>query len=363
MKKISKKSFKIIISTIAVVVIISISIIIPIFWIPATYNIILSKPIHSGVSVPIGFAVNVPKMKNDVNYSAIGLYHFNSFTPENVMKMRPLQPKEGEFFWDDADYLVSLAENNSIPVHGHCLLWHEAVPNWMENYNGTKEQWRQMLKTHIQTVVGRYKGRIVSWDVVNEAFESDGFRETIWYTNIGKDYIKDAFIWAHEADPDAILYYNDFSISENNKKLNHALTYINNSIGEGVPIHGLGFQAHHTYDSPTVADIKSAVELVNLYNIKVRVSELDIKMNNKDLYHAYTKTLMDKQSERYSQVVEAYSHANNLTGITLWGFGDSFSWLRNSRPLEWPLLFDDQYNPKPCALSFKNALDQYFSQE
>ncbi|MBD3353394.1 MAG: 1,4-beta-xylanase [Candidatus Lokiarchaeota archaeon] len=329
------------------------------YVVPADYDVSLSEPIYTSSNIPIGVAVEPYKLKSSENYKTLATTHFNSFTPENVMKMGPIHPQEGEYNWEDADFLVEYAENNSMQIHGHCLVWHEQLPDWMENYDGTSQDWKNMLKLHIQTVVNRYKDNITSWDVVNEAFLSHDYRDTIWYEHIGADYIKYAFQWAHEADPDASLYYNDFSLCTNIPKLDFTVEKLGELIGEGVPIHGLGFQAHLTSQSFKYDIIVDAINKVNQLGIDIRVSELDISMNLLGCYQKYTDYICKKQQEFYSDVVRAFSKADSLTGITLWGIHDAGSWIRYFRGLDWPLLFDEEFNPKPCALSFQEALIQY----
>jgi endo-1,4-beta-xylanase len=325
----------------------------------AKYEISLEKPLHESSSVPIGAALSVNALKNDFLYRNLSITHFNSLTPENVMKMGPLRPSINKFYWNDSDYLLDFAEENDMVVHGHTLVWHQQVPGWLETYNGTKDQWRNLLKTHIQTTVGRYKGRIASWDVVNEAFQPGKYRETIWWEKIGPEYIKDAFVWAHEADPDAILYYNDFNLLGNPTKLDFTLQMIESLIDDEVPVHGIGCQAHIGVNYPSTVQIHAAIQKIDDLNLKLRISEFDICMNPGRLYWEYSNRLATLQSKRYSKVTEQFLLAGNLTGITLWGITDTSSWLHNENNLQWPLLFDEAYNPKPAAMAFSTALESH----
>ncbi len=323
---------------------------------PAEYEITLENPLYVASPVPLGAALDVNALKNDIEYQNLTLTHFNAVTPENVMKMGSLRPSFDTFYWNSSDYLVDFAEENDMVIHGHTLVWHEQVPSWLATYNGTTDQWRSLLKTHIQTIVGRYKGRIASWDVVNEAVIAGKYRETIWWEKIGPEYIKEAFIWAHEADPDAVLYYNDYNLFGNPTKLDFTLQMMADLIEDGVPVHGIGCQAHISVRYPSANQIRAAIQKIDAMNLKLRVSELDIPMNPIKLYWEYSARLATLQSKRYEEVTELILQANNLTGITLWGITDPSSWLHSEKKLQWPLLFDGDYNPKPAAMAFATAL-------
>ncbi len=333
----------------------------------AVYNVSLETPfsVAAGGDVVIGAAVHTRGLKTDTQYRAILEMHFNSITPENEMKMGLLRPNQTGYYWENADYLVDYAEGNNMTVHGHTLVWHSQVPGWLDDFaadpGNDKEAWRAMLKDHVQTVVGRYAGRVHAWDVVNEVVDvgtggENGYRKTIWYEKIGVDYIKDAFTWAHEADPNAKLYLNDYSLCADLEKLDFTLHLIAELQGEGVPIHGIGFQGHISLASPTVDTICQAVAMVNEYDVDVWVTELDIKAGG--IGAVYNNFIAGRQATRYSEVIEAFSGAERLVGISTWGVYDGSSWLHRpgENEFQWPLLFDEGYAPKPCAASFASAL-------
>jgi len=338
-----------------------------VFWllIPANYNVTLDTPFKDATSIPIGVAVDVYKLENDKEHEFLVRTHFNSIVAENAMKMGPLRPTIETFYWDEAEYLVDYAESIGATVHGHCLVWHEQVPDWVESFEGTKEDWENLLRTHIQTVVSHFKGRVASWDVVNEAINPYPFKhgellQTVWLENIGPEYIKYAFIWAHEADPDAVLYYNDYHLIHFPKKLEAVLELLNGLIAEGVPIHGLGFQGH-LYPLPNLANqVQRAVERVNREPFKVRISELDLEMNPIKIQRVYSVVLAEYQARLYESITKEFLNIQNLEGITLWGLSDKHSWLRSHRQEhDWPLLFDDEYKPKPAAERFLRTLQQH----
>ncbi|MDR3060687.1 MAG: endo-1,4-beta-xylanase, partial [Dysgonamonadaceae bacterium] len=202
---------------------------------------------------PVGAALSIQSLKNKTAYRNTVIKEFGSITAENAMKMGCLSKGKDTYFWDDADYLVDFASTNGMRVHGHCLVWYKqstnAMPTWIQNFQGSKEEWKQVMKEYIHTVVGRYKGKITSWDVVNEAIKDDGtFRtaeECIWTRNIGApEYIDWAFQCAHEADPDALLFYNDFGHEYSSAKRTAVNNLIKGMQDRGIPVHGIGLQMH-----------------------------------------------------------------------------------------------------------------------
>jgi endo-1,4-beta-xylanase len=334
---------------------------------PAQYHVILDIPLHvaAGGKVVIGAAVHTMGLQSDAQYRSILESNFNSITPENEMKMGLLRPNQTGYYWKNADYLVDYAESKNMTFHGHTLVWHSQVPDWLDQFAANpandRDAWRAMLKGHIQTVVGRYAGRIHAWDVVNEVVDvgsggENGYRKTIWYEKIGADYIKDAFIWAHQADPTAKLYWNDFGLDSDLNKLNFTLHLVAQLQGQGVPIDGIGFQTHISWTSPSADMMRQAVAMVNGYDVDVWVTELDITMSGRG--SVYTNFLAQRQASRYSEVVEVFSGAKRLVGISTWGIYDGSSWLHQpaQNKFTWPLLFDMNYDPKPCAASFMKAL-------
>lgn len=299
---------------------------------------------------PFGAALSISKMKNSEAYIGIVKNEFNSITAENAMKMSNLAPtKKDQYFWTDADYMVNFAEENQMRVHGHCLVWHNSLPSWVNNYNGTKEDWKTLLRDYITTVVSRYKGRIASWDVVNEILLDDGTpRQTIWYNKIGWEYVVLAFQYAHEADPDAILFYNEYGQEYSKTKLAAINDTVQNLISRGVPIHGIGLQMH-TNINQSAANMVNAIQQTAATGLIVHISELDIAMNrDKIATYVVTSTDLNTQKSRYRSITAAMfqiPEAQNW-GITTWGVGDNDSWLRGSP--DYPLLFDNYYKPKIC---------------
>lgn len=298
----------------------------------------------------------------------VGLKHFNVITPENVMKWEEIHPEPGTYNFEAADRLVEIAEANGKEIVAHTLVWHSQTPDWVfEDEEGnelSREALLERMRDHIHTIVGRYKGKIMGYDVVNEAFNGDGsFRESKWYNIIGEDFIAKAFEYAHEADPDAQLYYNDYQM-ENPEKRAGIHKHLEKMIADDVPIHGVGSQSHFSINNmPDYEQIeKSITEFADL-GIDVMITELDLNVlpasvyeydqdNRQDLYKdGLPEDVQQKLTEVYTDLFEIYlDHSEILTRVTFWGVSDDGSWL-NYLPFEqtnYPLLFDRNKDPKPA---------------
>jgi len=313
---------------------------------------------------PFGAAINITNLKNIPSYDSLVNAEFNSITAENTMKMASISTGKDKYYWNDVDYIVDFASQNDIRIHGHCLVWHQSIPSWLNKFTGTKEEWETILKNYITTVVSKYKGKIASWDVVNEALLDNGTPriESIWYKNIGWKYVELAFIYAHDADPDAVLFYNDYGQEYSTIKLNAINDTIRNMINRGIPIDGIGLQMHTNINQSTDL-ISNAINQTALIStskekkIKVHVSELDVALNpNKNINYIINSTDLEAQKARY-RIIAATMRAlpkEQNWGITTWGVIDSDSWLKNNP--DFPLIFDNNFNPKPCYKGILDAL-------
>lgn len=326
-----------------------------------------------GAALPAGDASNSVLGREDLQ--EIVVQHFSQITAENIMKPEFLQPSEGEFFYDDADDLIGFAENNGITVHGHTLVWHKRIADFMENCSGEVEC-SGYLTDHITNIVGNYKGRITSWDVVNEAFtddfgtdstyrnidtsETNGVFGSVWYREIGKDYIPLAFTTAHAADPDAELYYNDYNLEDNNTKVTAVLTMVNELIDDNIPIDGIGFQMHISLTEPLIEDIKAALTLATATGLKIKITEIDIRTNSNGSYDSYTNEVAQLLKERYQSIVSTYLEVvpkEQIGGISFWGVSDADSWIPDFYGYpDWPLLFDDELNAKEAIIGVASAM-------
>jgi endo-1,4-beta-xylanase len=303
--------------------------------------------------------------------------HFNSITPENCMKSEVLQPEEGKFDFALADQYVDFGQKNNMFIVGHTLIWHSQAPAWFFVDKDGKDVSREVLiermKNHIYTVVGRYKGRVNGWDVVNEAIEDDGsFRKSKFYEIIGEDYIRLAFEFAHEADPEAELYYNDYSMSKEGKR-DAVVKMVRNLQSQGVKIDGIGMQGHMTMDFPTLEEEEKSIVAFSETGVKVMITELDLTVlpspgtkvsADVALSYEYQKQLnpypnglpdsvAQAAHDRYAEFFRLFlRHADKIDRVTMWGLTDEDSW-RNNWPVpgrtDYPLLFDRNYQPKPIV--------------
>ena len=325
----------------------------------------------------IGAAVNAAQFtEKDDRGSAIIRGQFNSITPENVLKWENVHPRPDQYAFELPDQYVAFGERNSMFVVGHCLVWHSQTPAWVfRDDKGnfvTRDALLQRMHDHIQTVVGRYKGRIKSWDVVNEALNEDGtLRKSPWLTIIGEDYIAKAFQYAHEADPAAQLTYNDYSL-ENEPKRAGAIALVKKLEEQGVAITSVGLQGHDSLSWPALEQQDATISAFAKLGVKVVISELDIdvlptatKQQTADVsvsaeadpkLNPYANALPDAVQQdltkRYADLFGVFlKHRGVVTRVTFWGVTDADSW-KNNWPVRgrtnYPLLFDRQGQPKPA---------------
>lgn len=283
--------------------------------------------------------------------------HFNSITAENVMKPGPIHPKEDSFAWENADKIVEFAVANGMKVRGHTLCWHSQTADWMfqdeEGNQVSREVAMARLKDHITAVVSRYKGKVYAWDVLNEVIQDRDtntiFRETPWYKIIGEEYVAKVFEWAHEADPDALLVYNDYN-TENPDKRDRIYTMLKNLLDAGVPVHAVGLQGHWNITDPTEENLRASIDKFASLGLKVQVTELDVS-----IYGSRTDTIgIGFTPEREQKQIDLYKMAFNvfrekkdvINSVTFWNVTDRRSW-RDRRDMKvYPLLFDENAEPK-----------------
>jgi endo-1,4-beta-xylanase len=300
--------------------------------------------------------------------------HFSQLTAGNIMKMSYLHPGQDTFTFAQADDFLKFATDNGKTLHGHALIWHAdyQIPAFMKSYQGDKAAWLGMLKTHVQTIAAHFTGKVVSWDVVNEALnDGGGYRNSLFYQKTGADYIEQAFINARSADPVADLYYNDYNIESDPAKLQTMTEMLDGFIARSVPINGVGFQMHIFMDYPSISTISAAFKRAVDRNLKVKITELDIPINNPyssayqsgDIKTQLTTALSLAQKKRYCEVVKAYMDtvpAHLRGGVTVWGVSDPSSWLISAlfenRHSDWPLLFDAAYAGKPALRGVADGL-------
>lgn len=307
--------------------------------------------------IKMGAAVAINALKNDTEYRNLLIKEAGSITAENAMKMDAISKGKGIYNFTDADYIVAFALENNMRVHGHTLIWHQALPSWVATFNGDKEAWKAMMKQYIQDVVTHFKGKVTSWDVVNEAILDDGtMRPTIWLEKIGAEYIQLAFEYAHEADPSAILFYNEYGQEYSHTKQVAINKLVSDLIAAKVPIHGIGLQMH-TAITGNETRIKYAIRAAAAHNLKVHVSELDVAANpEEDETLTFTDELAKKQQDIYRYVTQAMMEVptENQFGITFWGITDKYSWLTAKH--DWGLPFDANFQRKPAYTGILQGL-------
>ncbi len=325
----------------------------------------------------IGAALNPEQFYGrDSLGAALVRQQFNSITPENVMKWEVIHPEPDRYDFTDADRYVDFGEENGMFVVGHTLVWHSQTPHWVfENEDGSpasRDTLIARMEDHIRTVVGRYKGRVKGWDVVNEALNEDGsLRDSPWRRIIGDDFLSRAFRLVHEVDPDAELYYNDYSLA-NADKAKGAARIVQNMLDEGLTVTGIGMQGHYKMDWPTAAEVDSSITLFRNLGVNVMFTELDIDLlpratqntgadvsmsadawEELNPYEAgLPESLQTALAERYGALFGVFmKHKDAVTRVTFWGVRDSDSWL-NGWPVRgrtsYPLLFGRDGAPKPA---------------
>lgn len=325
----------------------------------------------------IGCAVNMANLDSPEQIELIKT-QFNSITAENDMKPEPTQPAEGQWNWENADKIADFARTNKIGLRGHCLAWHNQTGDWMyKDEKGdlvSKEVLFERMRNHIHTVVNRYKDVVYAWDVVNEAITDDPnaeipYRQSTFYKIAGDEFIKKAFEYAHEADPKALLFYNDYN-ETNPAKRDRIYNMVKSMKAEGVPITGIGMQGHYNISSPTEAEFKDAIELYAQVVDNIHITELDVRINTGEqggqLSVSQNGAELKMTSEADSAQVAQYemlfrvmrNHKNVVRNVTFWNVYDGDTWLdrrHGNRQRNYPLLFDDNLQPKSAyykVLSF-----------
>ena len=305
---------------------------------------------YMGVAIPSSFVDNQVKVN-------LIKRHFNSITAENDMKWSNLQPTEGTFNFTNADKIVAFAQANGMKVRGHCLCWHNQVPAWVfkgGDVDASKELVLQRLTTHITTVVNHFKGKVYAWDVVNEAIDdgSSVYRTSKWYTICGEDYIFEAFAAARAADPDAILFYNDYTAIDPTKrdKIYDLLVKLK---AQNL-IDGMGLQGHWNISYPANYLINDAFNKYKSLGLELQVTEFDVSVytSNSDPECTYTDAIAQQQTIAFGRYFLAFRNFKDcVTGVTFWGLADDYTWLDNF-PVpgrkNYPLLFDENLDPKPA---------------
>jgi GH35 family endo-1,4-beta-xylanase/enterochelin esterase-like enzyme len=290
-------------------------------------------------------------------YESILKREFGMVVAENEMKFDALEPSQNNFNFTNGDKMISFAQSNNMEVRGHTLVWHNQIPGWVTNGNWTRDTLISAMNNHITKVMTHYKGKVKEWDVVNEACDDsgNGLRSSIWKDKIGQDFIDIAFQTARKADPDALLYYNDYNIEDMGAKSNTAFNMIKSMKERGIPIDGVGFQCHfiNGMSDAQLAAIDQNVKRYAAIGVKVSFTEVDIRVpTNTDQTAAF-----QTQARNYKSLMEICLNNPNVTTFVVWGFTDKYSWVPGTFPGTGnALIYDSNFNPKPAYNALKEAL-------
>lgn len=316
------------------------------------------RDISRAAGIPIGCAVDVDVLRQSERYREVVRREFNMCVAENHFKAPWVWTGPETYDFSSTDYLADFAIKNDILLRGHALIWHSAIPSWLENGSFSKEEVRELLKRYIQALVGRYRGVVSTWDVVNEAIDDEGscpWRDTFWLNTLGRGYIADAFRWAHEADPTAKLYYNDYEAEDLGPKSNSVYSLVRELLDDTVPIHGVGYQYHLIAGWRAGQHNRDCIQRIVDLGLEWQVTECDIRIQLEDADDVSEKR--DAQAEGYWDVARLCRTLPRCEGLVMWGFTDAYSWIPGFRK-GWgeALIFDEAYAPKPAYFALRSAL-------
>lgn len=306
--------------------------------------------------IEMGTAVKMQPFYTDPQYREILAREFSVLTPENALKFGQISVGRDRYDFKDADALVNFAEAHNMQVHGHTLVWYRNLPDWLTQQNWSRAELVAILRQHIETVVSRYRGRIAVWDVVNEALEKDGsLRDSIWLRGIGPEYIEMAFRWAHRADPQARLLYNDYRVEEPNRKSDAMYQLVQKLQRQGIPIDGVGLQMHKGIKNPpNAAQVAANMQQFTNLGLEVQITEMDVSIHGAQ---GKRSQKIERQAAIYRDMMAVCLAARRCTAFATWGLADHHSWIPEffNRP-DSPLLFDHRYQAKPAYRALVNLL-------
>lgn len=312
----------------------------------------------------IGTAVR-PAQLSEASYASTLAREFNMLEPEDALKWEVVHPTAQSFDFSQADQIVDFATRHGMKVRGHTLVWHRQNPKWLTEGKYTSAELAQILEQHIKTVVGHYRGKIFAWDVVNEAFDElhpGGLRSTIWRDQpgiglAGASYIERCFRWAHEADPQALLFYNEAEAETMNTKSDAIYALVHDFRLRGVPIDGVGFQMHIANLRADVASISANISRFTALGVQIHITEMDVALPIDPNGNVRPEDLQ-KQAGIYRQIAAACLAHPGCTAIQTWGFTDKYSWIgSHSKQTQGAALpFDRNYRAKPAYEALRNAL-------
>ena len=309
---------------------------------------------------PIGAALDRELLETNPAYRKIVIEQFNRISMESAWVWAYVHPEKDVFNFTDFDYFVDFAKTYNKEIIGHTLVYFDYHPHWLNSFEGEQEDWKKILETHIKSIVSKYQGDIKAWIVVNEAFNEDGtLRDSPWLKHIGPEYIELAFKWAREADPNAILFYNDFGLELNPVKLDAVLRTMKDLKAKGIPIDGIGTQLHIYKEFPEVFEINRMATKIQHDGWLIYYSEIDISLNVLENIIMPSESDLLRQKYLMKEIVKGYLqiNENQQFGISFWNVSDHDTWIRDffNRD-DWPCMYDDFYQPKPMYYGIMEAL-------
>jgi endo-1,4-beta-xylanase len=292
---------------------------------------------------------------NDPLYVQTLTREFNIITPESALKFGPLSSARGQYDFSEADTIIAFAKAHDMQVRGHTLVWTNQLPEWLTQGKWTRDELIDILHDFISTTVGRYRGQIYAWDVVNEALNNDGVlaENNFWFQGIGPEYIELAFRWAREADPNVLLFYNESYAEGLGKKSDGVFFLVKDLLDRGVPIDGVGMQMHTGLGwSTNPEDISANMQRLADLSLQVQITEMDVR-----IVEPATQNNLEQQAQVYGDILAACLDAPNCTAFVMWGLTDAHSWI----PYAYPgtgsaLIFTSSYEPKPAYYAILDSL-------
>ncbi|QIZ71568.1 endo-1,4-beta-xylanase [Oxynema aestuarii] len=295
----------------------------------------------------IGVAVNATPLRKDPLYRDLLAREFNALIPENSMKFQNIHPERDRYDFTDSDAIVTFARKHGMKVIAHAPIWFHQLPRWVTESHFSREELLAIMKDHIQTILSHYRGQVLAWDVVNEPLNSDGsLRESIWFKTIGPEYIDLAFQWAKEADPDALLYINDYAEGLNSKS-DGMYDLVKGMLERGIPVDGVGFQSHIGFLSANdPEEVNKNMKRLQELGLEVLITEMDVPITA--LKGADREEKLAEQARLYGAFLDVCLENSNCNNFLMWGLTDAHSWLQGFTGGKAPMIFDRSYQPKPA---------------
>lgn len=311
----------------------------------------------------MGTAVSYTALKSSPLYVRTLCQEYNLIAVENAFKWLTLRPERDQFAFEQGDFIVNFADANKLAVRGHPLVWAGALPVWLQKGAFSKDELAEILHTHITTIVRHYAKSIQIWDVVNMALKANGdLSESLWYHALGANYIDQAFQWAYEAAPQARLFYNDYNIEALTPKSDAVYKLVKGMLERGIPIHGVGLQAHFAFNHhPAIRDITANIDRLGQLGLEVHITECDVSAPGMIRASASGKRqILRAQAAVYHDVMAACLQSKYCTAFVTWGFSDAYSWQNNAHKPFHALPFDEHYRPKPAYYGLHSALQESY---